>query len=99
LTLIDFSKTLKTDSSYKGFQNSGKERKMKTHNLGKTFNPINLRKLAKPVALCISILFIISMLPALSSNTIQARTILGHHQQPTPTPTPTRALLQFNILR
>ena len=37
---------------------------MKTHNIGKKVQLINLRKLAKPAALCISALFLISILSA-----------------------------------
>jgi hypothetical protein len=47
---------------------------MKTNNLEKTVHPINLRKLTKPVALCITALFIMSMLSVFSSYTVQAAT-------------------------
>jgi hypothetical protein len=71
---MDFSKTYKTDSNEKRVSKFGRERKMKTHNSGKTLHPINLRNLAKPAALCISALFIISMLSALSLFAVQAAT-------------------------
>ena len=47
---------------------------MKKHNLGKTFNLVNFRKLAKPAVLFISALFIISMLSALSLPAVRAST-------------------------
>jgi hypothetical protein len=47
---------------------------MKTHNLKKTQHSINLRKLTKPAALCISALFIISILSAFSLTAVQAAT-------------------------
>jgi hypothetical protein len=62
---------------------------MKTKNLVKMWNPISLRKLAKPVALCISVLFIISMLSFYATTSVQARTVTQWRQQPHPTPTPT----------
>ncbi|MCW4029761.1 MAG: cellulase family glycosylhydrolase [Candidatus Bathyarchaeota archaeon] len=45
---------------------------MKIGNIGDTLHSINLRKRAKPLALCITALFIISTLTALSSSTVQA---------------------------
>src|SRR5665648_315814 len=47
---------------------------MKTHNLKKTQHSINLRKLIKPAALCISALFIISILSVFSLTAVQAAT-------------------------
>ena len=48
---------------------------MKTYNLGITVQPINFRKLAKPAALCITALFIMSMLPVFSSFAVQAAAV------------------------
>jgi len=47
---------------------------MKTHNLKKTIHTINLRKLTKPTALCISVLFVLSILSVFSSSAVQAAT-------------------------
>jgi len=68
---------------------------MKTHNISRKLHPENLRKLTKPVALCISALFIISMLSALALTPVQARIgtpasyTYRWYQRATPTPTPT----------
>jgi len=75
---------------------------MKKLNLVETFRPINLRKLKKPVAICISLLFIISMISFLATIPVQARTIgqwsfqrqpyqpyYTRTPNPTATPTPT----------
>ncbi len=45
---------------------------MKKHRLGNRVNTLNLRKLAKPAVLCISTLFIISMVAAFSSTGVHA---------------------------
>ncbi len=48
---------------------------MKTNKFIKTLGYINLRKLAKPAALCFSALFIMSMLSFLAATTVQAETV------------------------
>ena len=47
---------------------------MKTHNIGNTGHSINFRKLAKPAALCIIAIFVISMLSVFASTGVQAAT-------------------------
>jgi hypothetical protein len=47
---------------------------VKTNNL-KIFQTVNFRKLKKPIAICISALFIISMLSVFSLSTVQAATV------------------------
>ena len=76
---MDFSKTYKTDSTDSRISNSGREREMKTHNLENTRHSINFRKLAKPAVLCISALFIISMLSVFASTGVQAATTPSLH--------------------
>ena len=46
-----------------------RERKVKTHNLRKTIGFTNLGKIKKPAALCISLLFIISMVSIIGTST------------------------------
>ena len=45
---------------------------MKTNNLGNILHSINFRKLAKPAALCIIAIFVISMLSVFASSGVQA---------------------------
>jgi hypothetical protein len=47
---------------------------MNTNIFEKRLHPINFRKIAKPLAICISALFILSMLSVFSSNSVQAAT-------------------------
>ncbi len=47
---------------------------MKTNNIKKTIHTIKLRKLAKPIALCLSALFIISILLVFESSAVQGAT-------------------------
>ncbi|MCW4004732.1 MAG: cellulase family glycosylhydrolase [Candidatus Bathyarchaeota archaeon] len=47
---------------------------MNTIDLAKTRQALNLKKLAKPIAICISALFIISMISMLSATSVQAAT-------------------------
>ena len=48
-------------------KNSGREKKLKTNILAKTAHATNLRKFSKPLAICISALFIISMVISIRS--------------------------------
>jgi hypothetical protein len=59
------------------------------YNAGNMLYSRNLRKLAKPAVILISILFIISMVSALSSTSVQGRTTHGNRSWLTPIPTPT----------
>jgi hypothetical protein len=47
---------------------------MNTNIFGKALHPLNFRKIAKPLVICISALFILSMLSVLSPNAVQAAT-------------------------
>ena len=58
-----FSRRYKTNNTVGPFrfQEERVKKELKTHNLRKRIDSINLRKLKKPAALCISVLFIISI--------------------------------------
>jgi Cellulase (glycosyl hydrolase family 5) len=74
LTLIDFSKKLKTHSMDSSVPNSGRERKMNTQKTRNLLNTIHLGKLAKPAVICISALLLLSMLSIFGSTPVQAQT-------------------------